>query len=71
MERHRIMVEPDRLDWYRFKSEVKHSLNQKQFKLVCELHSKYFNHKFYKPCTCNPAVIKEWIAQIDKLYETN
>ena len=53
------------------KRQVKHSLNQKQFELVCQLHSKYFNHNYYKPCTCSPAIIKQWIAQIDELYETN
>jgi hypothetical protein len=71
MERHRTMVKEDKLDWYKFQSEVKHSLNRNQFELVCQLHSKYFNHKFYKPCTCNPKVIKQWIAQIDDLYESN
>lgn len=69
MERRRIMVEVDKRDWYRFRAEVKQSLNQEQFKLLCELHSKYFNHKFFKPCTCNPKVIKEWIEDINKLYE--
>tara|TARA_R110000822_G_scaffold188263_2_gene327408 strand:+ start:2330 stop:2527 length:198 start_codon:yes stop_codon:yes gene_type:complete len=63
------MVEVDKRDWYRFRAEVKQSLNQEQFKLLCELHSKYFNHKFFKPCTCNPKVIKEWIEDINKLYE--
>ena len=71
MERYRTMVKEDKLDWYKFQSEVKHSLNRNQFELVCQLHSKYFNHKFYKPCTCNPKVIKQWIAQIDDLYESN
>ena len=69
MERRGIMVEVDRKDWYKFRVEVKQSLNQEQFKLLCELHSKYFNHKFFKPCTCNPKVIKEWIRDINKLYE--
>lgn len=71
MERHRIMVEVDKLDWYKFRSEVKHSLNREQFELVCQLHSKYFKHKFYKPCTCNPKVIKEWIQELNKIYESN
>ncbi len=71
MERHRIMVEADKIDWYKFKAKVTHSLNKEQFELVCLLHAKYFNHKFYKPCTCSPKTIKTWIAQLDKLYETN
>lgn len=71
MERYRTMVEEDKKDWYKFRATVKHSLNQEQFELVCILHSKYFNHSFYKPCTCSPKVIKDWIAQLDKLYEAN
>ena len=63
------MVKEDRLDWYKFLAEVKHSLNRDQFQLVCELHAKYFNHKFYKPCTCSPKTIKQWINDITKLYD--
>ena len=44
-------------------------LTRVQFDLVCELHAKYFKHKFYKPCTCNPQTIKQWIAQLNDVYE--
>lgn len=71
MERYKFMVEPDRIDWYKFKATVKQTLNRKQFELVCLLHAKYFNHRFYKPCTCNPKTIKLWIDQLDKLYEAD
>jgi hypothetical protein len=71
LERCRTMVKEDKQDWYKFRSEVKHSLNRDQFELVCQMHSKYFKHKFYKPCTCNPRVIKQWIDEINKLYENN
>jgi len=63
------MVKKDKLDWYKFLSEVKRSLNKEQFNLVCVLHAKYFKHRFYKPCTCNPRTIKKWIKDITDLYD--
>ena len=61
----------DELDWEKFRSNKKSSISQKEYTMVCELHSKYFKHKFYKPCTCNPRTINQWIAQINDLYENN
>ena len=63
------MDQADKIDWEVFRLEVTTKLNKKQFELVCQLHSKYFNHRYYKPCTCSPKVIKQWIGQINDLYE--
>ena len=71
MERHRVMVEVDKKDWLNFKLEFKNKLNKQEFELVCQLHAKYFNHRYYKPCTCNPKKIKSWISQLNELYEQN
>lgn len=65
------MEKLDELDWAKFRSSKKSTISHKEFTMVCELHSKYFKHKFYKPCTCNPKTIKQWIAQINDLYENN
>ncbi len=61
----------DRIDWKLFRNEVRNKLNKKQFELVCQLHAKYFKHSYYKPCTCNPKTIVNWIEQLNKLYDTN
>lgn len=65
------MEELDRLDWDKFRLEVRTSLNAKNFELVCRLHAKYYKHRYYKPCTCNPNTIKRWIAQLNDVYEKN
>lgn len=59
----------DKKDWEKFRTNTKNVLSKKEFTMVCELHAKYFNHTFYKPCTCSPKTIKSWIAQLNDIYE--
>ena len=47
----------DRTDWGKFRMGKKSHLSAIEFELVCQLHSKYYKHKYYKPCTCNPKTI--------------
>ena len=61
----------DQKDWQKFRSSQKNVLSKEEFTMVCELHAKYFNHTFYKPCTCSPKTIKSWIAQLNDIYEQN
>lgn len=65
------MEKMDRLDWYQFTNTLSNKITQKQFELICKLHAKYYNHRYYKPCTCNPKTIKTWIAQLNDIYEQN
>lgn len=65
------MEEVDRLDWYNFTNTLSNKITQQQFELICRLHAKYYNHRYYKPCTCNPKTIKTWIAQLNDIYEQN
>ena len=67
--RFRLMEEIDRKDWKQFKADVKGKLSQEQYKLLCRLHSKYYNHKYYEPCSCSPKRLLQWIADIDKIYD--
>lgn len=62
------MNEQEKQAWIDFKSKVTTKLNQKQFKLLCELHAKFYKHKYYEPCSCRPKEIRMWIADIDRLY---
>lgn len=59
----------DRKDWQVFRNNIKNVLSKEEFEMVCKLHAKYFNHTFYKPCTCSPKTIKKWIAQLNDYYE--
>lgn len=61
----------DKIEWEKFRGNPKSTISKDEYKLVCELHAKYFNHKYKEPCTCNPKTIKQWIGQLNNLYEHN
>jgi len=54
--------------WSDFRSEPKSTLQPNEFELICQLHSVYYNHKYVKPCTCNPKKIKLWIKQLNVIW---
>ena len=55
------MVEEDLDKWLEFTNRPK------QIDLVCNLHAKYYKHSFKKPCTCNGAIYRRWIQDLNKL----
>ena len=65
------MEEMDKIDWYKFVNNLSNKINRQQYELICKLHAKYYNHSYYKPCTCNSKTIKIWIAQLNDIYEAN
>ena len=62
------MSSEDHLMWGKFREDPKNTLQPEDFELICKLHAKYFNHRYYKPCTCNPKEIKRWISQLNEYY---
>jgi hypothetical protein len=62
------MSKEDHLMWQKFRENTKDRLQAEEFDLICRLHAKYFNHKFYKPCTCNPREIKRWISELNEFF---
>ena len=62
------MEQIDKNKWQQFKKEVTTKLTQSQYKLLCTLHAKYYNHKYHEPCSCRPKELKMWIADIDRKY---
>lgn len=62
------MEQVDKKDWEVFKAEVTNKLSQKNFKLLCALHAKYMKHTYYEPCSCRPKQLKQWIKDLDDLY---
>ena len=65
------MEQQDRIEWEQFKKEVRGKLTQPQYKLLCRLHSKYYNHTYYEPCSCRPKELVRWIADIDRIYNND
>lgn len=62
------MNEQDKVWWEGFRESTKDVLSADEFTKICELHAAYMNHKFYKPCTCNPKTIQAWINDLNKIY---
>ena len=61
------MVE-DRLIWNGVKERISSKMTREDFRTMCRLHAKYFNHKYSELCTCNKKRIRQWIEQLnDKL----
>lgn len=58
------MVE-DKIIWQGIKYRTTTKMTNEDFKLMCKLHSKHFNHRYYEPCTCNKSNIRKWIADLD------
>jgi len=59
----------DRTDWRKFRMGKKSHLSAIEFELVCQLHSKYYKHQYYKPCTCNPKTIVKWIKDLNIIWD--
>jgi len=61
------MVE-DKLIWNGVKERITSKISNEDFKTMCRLHSKYFNHKYQEICTCNKNRLRQWIQDLtDKL----
>ncbi len=65
------MEEIDKKDWYQFINKNTTKVQRHEYLMICELHAKYFKHKYKEPCTCSPQTIKQWIAQLNEVYERN
>lgn len=57
------------LQWETFLSLNKNKLEKDEFKMICKIHADVFAHPYHEPCTCSPKRIKNWIAQINKVYD--
>lgn len=55
-------------DWTQFRMGKNDVISPAEFNLVCDLHSRYHNHTFYKPCTCNPREINRWISDLNVIW---
>ena len=54
------MVEEDKKRWVEFTNRKKQNeINRDQIELICELHAKYYKHKYNEPCTCNGSIYKK------------
>tara|TARA_R110000772_G_scaffold257940_2_gene374955 strand:- start:1470 stop:1688 length:219 start_codon:yes stop_codon:yes gene_type:complete len=61
--------EADYKDWEKFRMGKNDVISAAEFTLVCDLHSKYYKHSFYKPCTCSPKTINKWIKDLNIIWD--
>jgi len=57
---------PDAILWSEVEQRITHKISRQDFKIVCELHAKYFNHKYNEICTCNKKLLRKWIEELSK-----
>jgi len=56
-------------NWEHFRNVKKDTLSDAEYKMICQLHSEYYNHKYHRPCTCNPRTIKSWIKDLNIIWD--
>ncbi len=66
-----FFTDKDRKDWELFRSQNRSKITRNEYKMISQLHAKYYNHPYHEPCTCNPQTIKNWIRQLNDIYERN
>lgn len=62
------MSKEDYADWTTFRAQTSDKLYKDEFEMVCQLHAKYYKHRYYKPCSCSPRTINKWIAQLNDIF---
>jgi hypothetical protein len=62
------MVDDLKLDiqtWQEVKLRSTSTMKNSDYKILCQLHSKYYNHRYKEPCTCNKQNLRNWINDVD------
>ena len=54
--------------WTEFKAANGKSINRKEQELIANLHSVYYKHSYYLPCSCTPKTYIAWIKQLNDIY---
>ena len=54
--------------WKTFRADTR-NINQQEFKMVCQLHAKYYKHQLHYPCPCSPTVIKRFIKELNLVWD--
>ena len=55
--------------WTEFKSVNSSSIQKEEQVLIAKIHSKYFIHDYYIPCSCTPRQWNQWISDINTIYD--
>lgn len=61
----------DKKLWTKFRQSTSNVVSKDEYIMICEMHAKYMDHEFYKPCTCNSKKLQRWINDLNELYLGN
>ena len=56
-------------EWTKFLDSNSNKLNKQEQELLARLHSIYFKHSYYLPCTCSSKTYNNWIEQLNVIYK--
>ena len=56
-------------EWTKFLDSNSNKLNKQEQELLARLHSIYFKHSYYLPCTCSGKTYNSWIQQLNVIYK--
>tara|TARA_R110000751_G_scaffold94166_3_gene183745 strand:+ start:3490 stop:3702 length:213 start_codon:yes stop_codon:yes gene_type:complete len=54
--------------WKAFRISKSDTILRAEYRMVCLLHSQYYQHKYYEPCTCSPTIINKWIKDLNIVW---
>ena len=58
----------DYAKWKVFRQGTKDVISAAEFELVCQLHARYYNHSYYRLCTCDPKGVNKWIKDLNTIW---
>ena len=58
-------MERDKELWLDVLSRITTRMTRADFKTMCEIHARVFNHKYKEFCTCNKKKIRMWIEDLN------
>jgi len=54
--------------WTEFIQADSDTLTKEEQELLARLHSIYYKHSYYLPCTCSPKTYNTWIEHLNVIY---
>ena len=55
--------------WNKFRNSKLDSITKSEYKIVSQLHAKYYKHQLHYPCPCSPTVIKRFIKELNLVWD--
>tara|TARA_R100000995_G_scaffold84644_1_gene64056 strand:+ start:79 stop:300 length:222 start_codon:yes stop_codon:yes gene_type:complete len=55
--------------WTKFRMVDNSVITKKELEMVSYLHSQYYKHSYYIPCTCSPTKINRWIKDLNIVWD--